>query len=213
MNGHLHRELCSVPGVVSRNLICAIQGEAVCKFDKIKKQPLLGDGVSYLVMNWRWRTGTWKGYLRVPRQRKQNPRSCPTGRSGWPHCAGFLKPLLSGSGCFSFHSFHRSVPWPQWTWQHSGRTWLRSTRHSSRKIPRDPESSSLKEKKQESDRRLATVPCLHVYLPWPDLHGLQHSFWNTTESLLTSVSPNFFFDPFIVFLFLPHLASFGWLLF
>lgn len=137
-----------------RKLTWSIKRETVRKCDKMRKQPLLGCHLSYLVKNWRWRRGTWKGYLRVPKQRKQNPTSCPAGRSGWPRYADSLKPLLSGSGCFSFRSSHRSVPWPQWTWQHSGRTWLRSTRHSSHKIPRDPESSSLKEKKQEHDKRV-----------------------------------------------------------
>lgn len=193
----------------NRNLICAVQRGAVCKSDKIRKQRLLRDHWSYLVMNWRWRTGTWKEYLRVPRQRKQNPMSCPAGRSGWPHCVGFLKPLLSGSGCFSFHSSHRSVPWPQWTWQHSGRTWFRSTRHSSHKIPQDPESSSLKEKKQESikDWLPSVFTC---NFPWPGMHSLQSSFWNTRKSPLTSAGLSLLFDPFIVFF--PHLVSFGWLL-
>lgn len=184
----------------NRNLICAGQREAVYNFDKIRKQLLLRDHLSYLVMNWRWRRGTWKEYLRVPRQRKQTPTSCQAGRSGWPHCAGFLKPLLSGSGCFSFHSSHRSAPWPQWTWRHSGRTWLRSTRHSSHKTPQDPESSSWKEKKQESDKRLAPSLCLLIISL--DLVCTVYSFfffWNTMESLLTSVSLSFFFDPFIVF--------------
>lgn len=137
-----------------RKLTWSIKRETVHKCDKMRKQPLLGCHLSYLVKNWRWRRGTWKGYLRVPKQRKQNPTSCPAGRSGWPRYADSLKPLLSGSGCFSFRSSHRSVPWPQWTWQHSGRTWLRSTQHSSHKIPQDPESSSLKEKKQEHDKRV-----------------------------------------------------------
>lgn len=159
----------------NRNLTCSVKREAVCKYDKIRKQPLLGYHLSYLVKNWRWRRGTWKGYLRVPKQRKQNPTSCPAGRSGWPRCVGSLRPLPSGSGCFSFRSSRRFVPWPQWTWRHSGRTWLQSTQHSSHKIPRDPESSSLKEKKNKI-KEFGYHTLFTRDFPWPGLHSLQSSF-------------------------------------
>lgn len=113
--------------------------------------------LSYLVMNWRWRRGMWKGYIRVPKRRTQNPMSCPAEMSGWPHCACSVRPLPAGSGCSFCRSSRRSAPLPRWTWQRSVKTWFQNTQHRSRKIPPDPESNSLKEKKQERKRNL---------LPW-----------------------------------------------
>lgn len=110
-------------------------------------------------MNWRWRRGTWRGYIRVPKQRRQNSMSCPTEMSGWPHCAGSVRPLPAGSGCSFCRSSRRSAPLPRWTWQHSVRTWLQNTQHRSRKIPPGPESNSLKEKWRQ-ERKRNGLPCL-----------------------------------------------------
>lgn len=143
----------------SRNLVWHLSNnEAVCKYDKIRKWILFGYHLSYLVMNWRWRRGMWKGYIRVPKQRRQNPMSCPAEMSGWPHCAGSVRPLPAGSGCSFCRSFRRSAPLPRWTWRHSVKTWFQNTQHRSRKILLDPESNSLKEKKQERKRNW--LPCL-----------------------------------------------------
>ena len=123
------------------------------------KWKLFGYHLSYLVMSWRWRRGTWKGPARVPRQRKQNPTSCPAGRSGWPHCAGSAGPPRAGSGCSSCRSSRRSAPSPRRTWQHSGKTWLRNTQRSSRRIPLGPESNSLR-KKRKREREGNALPRL-----------------------------------------------------
>ena len=111
--------------------------EALCKYGKIRKGKWCGYHLSYLVKNWRWRKGTWKGHSKVPRQRKQTPMSCPVETSGWPHCAGSLELLRVASGCSSCHSSRRSAPSPQWTWRHSGKTWVQNTRHRSHKIRQD----------------------------------------------------------------------------
>lgn len=132
-------QLCSAMGTVTQKLAWHMSNrDAVGKYNEIRKRKLFRSLLSYLVTNWRWRRSTWKGHIRLPRQRKRNPTSCPAETSGWPHCVGSLTPLHAGSGWSSCRSAHRSAPLPRQTWRRSGKTWLQNTQHRSHRIQLDP---------------------------------------------------------------------------